>query len=131
MNVSAMIDVMNVSKDYGPVKALDGITCHVSAGEIIGLLGPNGAGKTTMMKILTGYLQPDEGQRDGGWPGRADRAPGGPEADRLPARECAALPRDVGAGLSEDDGRPAPDPQGGPAGVPVQTRSALRAWRST
>ena len=56
-----MIEVTNVSKDYGPVKALERITCHVEAGEIVGLLGPNGAGKTTLMKILTGYLQPDEG----------------------------------------------------------------------
>lgn len=57
-----MIDVQNVSKSYGPVQALDGVSFHVEAGEVIGLLGPNGAGKTTMMKILTGYLQPDEGQ---------------------------------------------------------------------
>ncbi|HUT17787.1 MAG TPA: ATP-binding cassette domain-containing protein [Anaerolineae bacterium] len=57
-----MIDVQNVSKSYGPVQALAGVSFHVEAGEVIGLLGPNGAGKTTMMKILTGYLQPDEGQ---------------------------------------------------------------------
>ncbi|MFL7807660.1 MAG: ATP-binding cassette domain-containing protein, partial [Anaerolineae bacterium] len=56
-----MIDVQNVSKAYGPVQALDGVSFHVGAGEIIGLLGPNCAGKTTMMKILTGYLKPDEG----------------------------------------------------------------------
>ncbi len=57
-----MIDVTDVSKAYGSVQALDAVTFHVEAGEIIGLLGPNGAGKTTMMKILTGYLQPDEGE---------------------------------------------------------------------
>jgi ABC-2 type transport system ATP-binding protein len=56
-----MIDVRGVSKAYGPVQALRDVSFHVAAGEIIGLLGPNGAGKTTMMKILTGYLQPDEG----------------------------------------------------------------------
>ena len=57
-----MIDVTNVSKSYGPIQALREVSFHVDAGEIIGLLGPNGAGKTTMMKILTGYLQPDSGE---------------------------------------------------------------------
>jgi ABC-2 type transport system ATP-binding protein len=56
-----MIDVTDLSKSYGPVQALKGVSFHVNAGEIIGLLGPNGAGKTTMMKILTGYLQPTTG----------------------------------------------------------------------
>jgi ABC-2 type transport system ATP-binding protein len=57
-----MIDVTDVSKSYGTVQALDGVSFHVEAGEVIGLLGPNGAGKTTMIKILTGYLQADSGQ---------------------------------------------------------------------
>jgi gliding motility-associated transport system ATP-binding protein len=57
-----MIDVAGLSKAYGPIQALNDVSLSVDAGEIIGLLGPNGAGKTTMMKILTGYLQPDEGQ---------------------------------------------------------------------
>jgi ABC-2 type transport system ATP-binding protein len=57
-----MIDVLDLSKEYGPVQALKDVSFHVDAGEIIGLLGPNGAGKTTMMKILTGYLQPTRGQ---------------------------------------------------------------------
>ena len=57
-----MIDATDVSKSYGSVQALKDVSFHVVAGEVIGLLGPNGAGKTTMMKILTGYLQPDSGQ---------------------------------------------------------------------
>ncbi len=57
-----MIVVQNVSKSYGPIQALNKVSFRVKEGEIIGLLGPNGAGKTTMIKILTGYLQPDEGQ---------------------------------------------------------------------
>jgi ABC-2 type transport system ATP-binding protein len=57
-----MIDVADVGKSYGAVQALDGVSFHVEAGEVIGLLGPNGAGKTTMIKILTGYLQADEGR---------------------------------------------------------------------
>ena len=56
-----MITVTDLSKSYGSIQALQGVSFHVDAGEIIGLLGPNGAGKTTMMKILTGYLQPSGG----------------------------------------------------------------------
>ncbi len=57
-----MIDVTDVSKSYGAIQALKEVSFRIEPGEVIGLLGPNGAGKTTMMKILTGYLQPDEGQ---------------------------------------------------------------------
>jgi len=56
-----MIDVTDLTKSYGPIEALQGVTFSIADGEIVGLLGPNGAGKTTIMKILTGYLQPDEG----------------------------------------------------------------------
>ncbi len=56
-----MIDVQNVTKSYGPIEALRGISFNISQGEIVGLLGPNGAGKTTTIKILTGILQPDQG----------------------------------------------------------------------
>jgi len=55
------IKLSGITKSYGTVKALRGISFAVESGEIVGLLGPNGAGKTTAMKILTGYLQPDEG----------------------------------------------------------------------
>ena len=57
-----MIEVSDVGKSYGPVQALKEVSFHVTPGRVVGLLGPNGAGKTTMMKILTGYLQPDSGQ---------------------------------------------------------------------
>ncbi len=57
-----MIDVTDLQKAYGPVQALRGVTFDIHAGEIVGLLGPNGAGKSTIIKILTGYLQPDGGQ---------------------------------------------------------------------
>ncbi len=56
-----MIEVTNLSKAYGAIQALSGVSCQVAAGEVVGLLGPNGAGKTTLIKILTGYLQPDAG----------------------------------------------------------------------
>ena len=56
-----MIEVSDLKKSYGPVEALRGVSFSIAAGQIVGLLGPNGAGKTTIIKILTGYLQPDAG----------------------------------------------------------------------
>lgn len=56
-----MIDVSNLSKSYGLIEALRDVSFSIAEGEIVGLLGPNGAGKTTIIKILTGYLQPDAG----------------------------------------------------------------------
>ncbi len=56
-----MINVENLTKSYGPIEALRGVSFDVGAGEIVGLLGPNGAGKSTTIKILTGYMHPDNG----------------------------------------------------------------------
>ncbi|WP_395632613.1 gliding motility-associated ABC transporter ATP-binding subunit GldA [Flavobacterium sp.] len=55
------IEVQNISKSYGTQKALDKVSFSVNKGEIVGFLGPNGAGKSTLMKILTTYLNADEG----------------------------------------------------------------------
>jgi ABC-2 type transport system ATP-binding protein len=57
-----VIEVQNLSKRYGPVTAVDGISFRVERGEILGFLGPNGAGKTTTMRILTGYMPATEGK---------------------------------------------------------------------
>ncbi len=56
-----MIEVSELKKSYGAVEALRGVSFDIAPGQIVGLLGPNGAGKTTIIKILTGYLQPDAG----------------------------------------------------------------------
>ncbi|MCU0509570.1 MAG: ABC transporter ATP-binding protein [Anaerolineae bacterium] len=56
-----MIEVSELRKSYGSVEALRGVSFDIAPGQIVGLLGPNGAGKTTIIKILTGYLQPDAG----------------------------------------------------------------------
>jgi ABC-2 type transport system ATP-binding protein len=56
------IQVRNLTKVYGPQKAVNGISFSVDKGEIVGFLGPNGAGKSTTMKIATGYIPPSEGE---------------------------------------------------------------------
>ncbi len=55
------IEVSNLHKSFGDVKAVDGVGFTVRRGEIFSLLGPNGAGKTTTLSILSGLLRPDEG----------------------------------------------------------------------
>ncbi len=56
-----MIHVQNIAKSYGNIQALRGVSFDIQPGEIVGLLGPNGAGKSTAIKIITGFLHPDEG----------------------------------------------------------------------
>lgn len=56
------ISVRNISRRYGNQKALDQVSFEVPKGEILGFLGPNGAGKSTMMKILTTFIPPSEGE---------------------------------------------------------------------
>jgi ABC-2 type transport system ATP-binding protein len=52
----------SISKNYGEVKALDGMNLEIRAGELVALLGPNGAGKTTTVKLLLGLAKPDRGK---------------------------------------------------------------------
>lgn len=56
-----MIEVKNLVKNYGPIRAVDGVSFTVKQGDILGFLGPNGAGKSTTMKMITGYLPPSDG----------------------------------------------------------------------
>jgi ABC-2 type transport system ATP-binding protein len=57
-----MIEATGLQKEYGDVRALDGLTFQVAPGTIFGLLGPNGAGKSTTVKVLTTLARPDAGE---------------------------------------------------------------------
>jgi ABC-2 type transport system ATP-binding protein len=56
-----MIEIQEVTKEFGTLTALDDFSLKIESGTVLGLLGPNGAGKTTMMRIIAGYLQPTSG----------------------------------------------------------------------
>jgi len=56
-----LIEVRDLAKHYGPIRAVDGISFEVRRGDVLGFLGPNGAGKTTAMKMITGFVEPDRG----------------------------------------------------------------------
>lgn len=57
-----VIEVHDLAKSYGAIRALDGVSFGVRRGEVLGFLGPNGAGKTTTMKILTCFIAPTSGR---------------------------------------------------------------------
>lgn len=60
--VGTLLRVADVSKSYGPIKALDKVSLSVDAGEFVALVGANGAGKSTLLQLLTGLFTPDEGE---------------------------------------------------------------------
>ncbi len=55
------IEIKNISKSYGQIKALDNVSFEVKKGELFGLIGPDGAGKTTLFRLLTTLINPDAG----------------------------------------------------------------------
>jgi len=61
MSLPHIIEVINLKKNYGNVKAVKGIDFHVNKGELFAFLGPNGAGKTTTIDIICTLLKPDSG----------------------------------------------------------------------
>ena len=60
--MTGLLEAVHVSMTFSGIRALDGVTMSVSAGERVGLIGPNGAGKTTLFNCLLGILQPDSGR---------------------------------------------------------------------
>ena len=61
MSATPVIELKNVSKTFGEVRSLSGVSFSIYPGEIVGLLGDNGAGKSTLVKIIMGFHEPDEG----------------------------------------------------------------------
>lgn len=61
-NGEAVVQVIDLSKSYGCVEALRGVSLDIYAGEVLAIVGDNGAGKSTLIKILSGALAPDQGQ---------------------------------------------------------------------
>ncbi len=57
-----LIELRNITKSFGSVYALGGVTLHVDPGEVVGLIGDNGAGKSTLIKILAGVIKPTSGE---------------------------------------------------------------------
>ncbi len=57
----ALLETSNLSKDFGGLRAIDGLDFHVDEGEIVSVIGPNGAGKTTFFNVITGIYPPDDG----------------------------------------------------------------------
>lgn len=60
--MTAVLSVHQVSKRFGGVQALQGVSLEVGPGEALGVIGPNGSGKTTLINVVTGFVRPDAGQ---------------------------------------------------------------------
>ena len=59
---AALLQVQNVSRCFGALRAVDGVSFEMGGDEIVGLIGPNGAGKTTLFEVISGFLAPDQGR---------------------------------------------------------------------
>ncbi|ETR70960.1 MAG: hypothetical protein OMM_08432 [Candidatus Magnetoglobus multicellularis str. Araruama] len=56
-----MIEIKNLTKFFGPKKAVNNVSFELKKGEVLGFLGPNGAGKSTTMRMITGFIPPTSG----------------------------------------------------------------------
>jgi branched-chain amino acid transport system permease protein len=88
---TAAVRVQDITKRYGGIQALRGVSLGVEPGEIVGLVGPNGSGKTTLINVISGYYAPDRGRVLLG----ADQLTGRPAHDvaRLGVARTYQIPR--------------------------------------
>lgn len=62
MREAPFLQVSNLSKEFGGVKAVDAVSFDLRRGDILGIIGPNGSGKTTLVNLITGFVKPDTGK---------------------------------------------------------------------
>ena len=89
--VVTAIEVVDLVKTYGDLRAVDGVTLEVAEGEFVGILGPNGAGKTTLLEMIEGLRQPDSGTARVLGRGGVAAQPGAAAPDRRAAAGLVVL----------------------------------------
>ena len=57
-----LLEIEQLTKNFGGLRAVDGVSLSITAGEVVSVIGPNGAGKSTLFNLITGYLEPDGGR---------------------------------------------------------------------
>ena len=65
----AVLELLNISKHFGAIQAVNDVSFSIDAGEVVGLMGDNGAGKSTLVKMIAGNFMPSHGPCE--WTGRS------------------------------------------------------------
>ena len=90
--MSALLELEDVTRRFGGLNAVEGVSFSVAQGEIVGLIGPNGAGKTTLIDVITGVHPASSGRvRRTSHTGGRIRSRG--LVSRAPSRSCSRSPR--------------------------------------
>jgi ABC-type branched-subunit amino acid transport system ATPase component len=62
MSAEVILEVRDLAKSFGGVRAVDGVSFSLKRNELMGVIGPNGSGKTTLVNLLSGFVKPDAGR---------------------------------------------------------------------